>query len=149
MAASARLDAIEQIRSLKARYFRFVDTKAWDALEGLFMPDASVVIEEARADPFTPRELADLLRDNYGRCVTIHHGHMPEIDLDGPGSASGIWAMSDERYFDADDPRAPFASAIGSGHYHETYVRTPVGWRIASLRLTRLRLVIVPLSPGG
>jgi hypothetical protein len=35
----------------------------------------------------------------------------------------------------------------GLGHYHETYVRTPGGWRIASLRLTRLRLDIEPLPP--
>ena len=28
----------------------------------------------------------------------------------------------------------------GFGHYHETYVRTPEGWRISSTRLTRLRV---------
>lgn len=143
-----RLDAIEQIKALKARYFRFVDTKAWDAFEALFTPDASLVIAEARPEPFTPRELSDLLRTHYGRCVTVHHGHMPEIEVNGPDDASGTWAMDDQRYFDADDPSAPFASALGSGHYHETYARTPAGWRIASLHLTRLRIDIVPLPPA-
>ena len=28
----------------------------------------------------------------------------------------------------------------GWGHYHERYVRTPQGWRIAEQRLTRLQL---------
>jgi hypothetical protein len=28
----------------------------------------------------------------------------------------------------------------GWGHYHETYVKLDVGWRILSTRLTRLRV---------
>ena len=144
-----RVDAIEQIRLLKARYFRFVDTKAWDAFEALFTPDARLSIAEARPEPFTPRELTDLLRAHYGRCVTVHHGYMPEIEVEEPDRAAGIWAMDDQRYFTADDPSAPFASAVGSGHYHETYVRTAAGWRIASLRLTRLRLEMQPLTTVG
>ncbi len=142
-----QLAAIEAIKVLKARYFRFVDTKAWDDFETLFTPDATLVIAEARPEPFTPRALTDLLRAHYGRCVTVHHGHMPEITIDGPDRASGIWAMDDQRFFAADDPSAPFAAAIGAGHYHETYALTAGGWRIASLRLTRLRLDITSLPP--
>ncbi len=145
MSVVERLDAIERIKVLKARYLRLVDTKQWDGFEALFTADASLEIAEARPEPFTPVELADLLRAHYGRCITIHHGHTPEIDVHGPDSASGIWAMEDQRFFDADDPSAPFASALGAGHYHETYARTPDGWKIASLQLTRLRLDIVPL----
>ncbi len=144
-----RLDAIEQIKSLKARYFRFVDTKQWDAFEVLFTPDASLEITEARPEPFTPRELTELLRAHYRHCVTVHHGHMPEIDFDGPDAARGIWAMEDQRFFTPDDPSAPFASAVGAGHYRETYRRTLDGWRIASLHLTRLRLDVVPIQPTG
>lgn len=144
-----RLDATEQIKSLKARYLRFVDTKQWDDFEALFTPDAPLEIAEARLDPFTPRELTDLLRTHYGLCVTVHHGHMPEIDFDGPDDARGIWAMEDQRVFTADDPNAPFALALGAGHYHETYRRSADGWRIASLRLTRLRLVVEPLPATG
>ena len=144
-----RLDAIEHIKVLKARYLRFVDTKHWDAFEALFTPDAVLELAEARPEAFTPRELADLLRTHYARCVTVHHGHMPEIELDDADHASGIWAMEDRRVFKADDPSAPFTLAVGSGHYHETYVRTPEGWRIASMRLTRLRLDIEPMPTAG
>lgn len=143
-----RLDAIEQIKILKARYLRFVDTKQWDAFEALFTPNAVLEIAEARPEPFDPLELTDLLRAHYARCVTVHHGHMPEIEVHGPDSASAIWAMEDQRFFEADDPSAQWASAIGAGHYHETYVATSDGWRIASLRLTRLRLVFEP-TPGA
>lgn len=140
-----RLDAIEQVKTLKARYLRFVDTKQWDAFEALFTTDAVLEIAEARLEPFSPLELTDLLRAHYTRCVTVHHGHMPEIEVHGPHSASAVWAMEDQRFFEADDPSAAWASAIGAGHYHETYVGTPDGWRIASLRLTRLRLEFQPL----
>lgn len=34
-----RLEAIEQIKLLKARRDRFVDTKNWDALEALHVPE--------------------------------------------------------------------------------------------------------------
>ncbi len=143
------LQAIEDIKVLKARYFRFVDTKQWDAFEALFTANARLEVAEARPQPFTPAELADLLRAHYGRCVTVHHGHTPEIELDGDDQATGVWAMEDQRFFEADDPSAPFASALGAGHYHETYIRTPLGWRIASLVLTRLRLEVQPLSSAG
>lgn len=142
MTIEERLDAIEQIKALKARYLRYVDTKQWDAFQELFTSDAPLEIAEARPEPFTPADLTELLRAHYGQCVTVHHGHMPEIDLHGPDTATGIWAMEDKRFFEASDPSAPFASALGAGHYHETYVRTPQGWRIASLRLTRLYLDI-------
>ena len=35
-----RLLAIEEIKQLKARYFRFLDTKDWAGLTTVFTPDA-------------------------------------------------------------------------------------------------------------
>jgi hypothetical protein len=35
-----RLEAIEAIRSLKARYFRLMDTKQWDGLRSVFATDS-------------------------------------------------------------------------------------------------------------
>lgn len=40
MDATAKLWAIEQIKQLKARYFRSMDTKDWATLEGVFALDA-------------------------------------------------------------------------------------------------------------
>ena len=45
----------------------------------------------------------------------MHHGHMPEITLTSPTTASGIWSMEDMlRYGDGTELH-------GYGHYHETY----------------------------
>lgn len=135
-----RLVAVDAIKSLKARYLRFVDTKAWDDLAGLFAPGARFEFPEARQEPFTLDEFIALMRTYYDRCVTVHHGHTPEIDVLGPDRATGIWPMQDQRYFPIDDAAAPASELIGAGHYHEAYERHDGAWRISSLRLTRLRL---------
>jgi 3-phenylpropionate/cinnamic acid dioxygenase small subunit len=35
------LEDVEQIKELKARYFRFFDTKQWDRWRGLFTDDCT------------------------------------------------------------------------------------------------------------
>ena len=40
MDAAEELLAIEQIKQLKARYFRCMDTKDWDGLRAVFAPNA-------------------------------------------------------------------------------------------------------------
>jgi len=67
--------------------------------------------------------------------VTVHHGHMPEIEILDADRATGIWAM-----FDQVD--LPGLVLRGFGHYHDEYVRSGARWRIHRSRLTRLRLDI-------
>jgi hypothetical protein len=71
---------------------------------------------------------------------------MPELHLDSATEASGIWAMEDRIWW-ADG--APVSRLVGYGHYHETYRRTSDGWRIASMRLTRLHRSIDAGAPPG
>jgi SnoaL-like domain len=76
--------------------------------------------------------------------VSVHHGHMPEIELTSSTSATGIWAMEDELWF---PEGAPVRHLHGYGHYHETYRLEDDGrWRIATLRLERLRRDVIPRS---
>ena len=66
--------------------------------------------------------------------VTVHQGHMPEIELTSPTTATGIWALNDIVIW-------PGGMRLdGYGHYHETYVETDGEWRIASSKLTRLHV---------
>jgi hypothetical protein len=46
-AAVERLVAIEDIKQLKARYFRLMDQKNWDGFEKLFTPDVVFDLREA------------------------------------------------------------------------------------------------------
>jgi hypothetical protein len=82
-------------------------------------------------------EIAAFVSAAVGAVQTVHHGHMPEIDVVTPDRAAGIWAMEDVlRWPDG----APIRSLHGYGHYHETYEKHGDGWLIASTKLTRLRV---------
>jgi hypothetical protein len=137
-----RLLAIEEIKSLKARYFRCVDTKDWKAFEAVFTADASfdvsedlpgcILIGRSRIAKFVSASLAD--------CLTIHHGHCPEIEITSDTTARGIWAMEDLLRWSATSPSRPNQSLHGYGHYIETYAKDGDRWLISTLALRRLRI---------
>ncbi len=144
-----RLAAIEEIRQLKARYFRCMDTKDWIGLSEVFTDDVlfdtSGEMVRNGADPELGivregggQAVAAFMRAAVEALITCHHGHMAEIELLDDDHARGIWAMEDNLWF----PEGwGITTMRGFGHYHETYRRTAKGWRIASLLLTRLQVV--------
>ena len=67
---------------------------------------------------------------------TVHHGHMPEIEILSPTTARGVWAMEDRLRWES----GPVRSLHGYGHYHDTYEKGEEGWRITSTSLTRVRV---------
>ncbi|HEU5300648.1 MAG TPA: nuclear transport factor 2 family protein [Acidimicrobiia bacterium] len=129
-----RADEIEAIAQLKARYFRTMDAKDWDAMRAVFSDDLVMDTTESGGDKITGAdEFMAFLRDAIGDVVTVHHGHMPEIELTSATTATGIWAMEDMlRWPDGTEMH-------GYGHYHETYRKEDGTWRIATSSLTRLR----------
>jgi uncharacterized protein (TIGR02246 family) len=128
-------DDIEAIKSLKARYFRTMDTKDWAGMRALFTDDVVVVTSESGGNVITGAdEFMSFLEPALAGAITVHHGHMPEIKLTSPTTAEGIWAMQDLIRF----PNG--GDLVGFGHYHETYVKLGDSWRISSSTLTRLRL---------
>lgn len=136
------LTAIEDIRRLKARYFRFLDRKQWDDFKQLFTERLHVEIDEPGASMSLDS------RDDFvaGTCaalagvVTVHHGHMSEVTIEGPDTASGIWAMEDHL---SPSPARDGDHYCGKGWYEETYVRGEDGcWRIASLTLVRQTIAV-------
>lgn len=137
-----RLEAIEAIRALKARYFRFMDCKLFDDLPSLFTdelkiisPDGSVWMEGGAA-------YAASLKNSLQHSVSCHQGLTHEIEIVDADHATGIWAMQDVIRWEDRHPREGWKAILGRGHYHESYRREDGVWRIATLRLTRLRLDI-------
>jgi hypothetical protein len=143
--AVERLLAIQQIQALKARYFRTLDTKDWAGYEAVFAPDLVADMREAAPeyDPSAVHHgaaayvsgLAPLLAS----VTTVHQGHTPEIEILSGTTARGTWAMEDTLWV-GEGGVLPFRKLHGFGHYHETYVKLDDGWRIATIRLTRLRV---------
>jgi hypothetical protein len=140
----AQEEDYNQIFKLRARYFRFLDTKQWEDFRGLFTDDLDVVIEGAVLAGGGARDhvsrwsggdaFAAHVRNLVGGALTVHHGHMHEIDIVSPTEARGVCAMED--IVEYPDGR----TLNGQGHYHDVYRRTPDGWRIAAFRITRLRI---------
>lgn len=145
MDPTERLEAIEAIQALKARYFRCLDTKDWDGFAEVFAPDAMMDVSGEMRDGRTKgdgilrghREIAAFVRGAVDNVVTVHHGHTPEIELTSPTTARGIWAMEDALRW---PEGSPIRAMHGYGHYHETYEKLAGSWRIKTLTLTRLRL---------
>lgn len=133
------MDDLEEIKQLKARYFRTMDSKDWSGMREVFTDDVVVDVTDSGgtithgAEPFLSG-LQELLAD----AVTVHHGHMPEIRITSPTTATGIWALQDTIFW-PDGTRL-----TGAGHYHETYEKSGGSWRIRSLTLTRLYVDVAP-----
>ena len=128
------VDDVEAIKQLKARYFRLMDTKDWDGMRQVFAGDVYIDTTDSGgrvvqgADDFMAG-----LREILSDVVTVHHGHMPEIELTSATTATGIWAMED--WLKWPDGR----ELHGAGHYHEEYEKIDGRWRITKMTLTRLR----------
>ncbi len=132
------MDDIEAIKQLKAQYFRLMDTKDWAGMRELFASDVHVdVTDEGGGIYETADAFFEMLEPTLRDVVTVHHGHMPEIELTSPTTATGIWAMEDQLWF---RPGGRAGRMHGYGHYHETYVKLDGAWRIQSMTLVRLRV---------
>jgi hypothetical protein len=173
-----RLLAIEEIKQVKARYFRTLDSKDWDAFEQLFTDDVVFDLREAifARDKNTGEILksGDVqinegdIRDDEWRIVgasnvrqweetyltpivTVHQGHMPEIELTSPDTATGKWHMEHLLRFPGDaaayvwwlpDTDRKWHQLKGYGLYEETYERVKGQWKIKTLKLTHFRAEI-------
>ncbi len=130
---------IEAIKRLKARYFRHMDRKDWEAWGQVFAADAVLEVPEVDMVVTGREEIVASVSGALVGTQTVHHGHMPEIELTGVDTATGIWAMADY----VEWPQAEGEDRVGLmgyGHYTEEYVREGGEWRIARSRLDRLRV---------
>lgn len=137
-----RLEAIEDIRNLKARYFRLIDTKAWSDLPGLFTADLKMVTPDGQVWLEGGAAYANSLQFGLENAVSCHQGLTAEIELLDRENAHAIWAMQDVIEWADCHPREGWKAITGRGHYHDTYRRQAGEWRIAAFTLTRLRLDI-------
>ncbi|MCP4904876.1 MAG: nuclear transport factor 2 family protein [bacterium] len=124
---------IELIKQLKAKYFRLMDQKRWDAFSELFTENCEQSWQAAPDQPIgggNGREgVVSFIRESLAGMRSTHHGHMPEIELTSPTTAVGIWALYDhctaegEMIFD------------GAGYYRDDYEKVDGRWLIRSTRL--------------
>jgi hypothetical protein len=142
-----RLLDIEEIKQLKARYFRLYDARRWDEFRALLTDDVHVSAEglETAYDNADDYVRSAIERNPDNAAQSVHHGHMPEIEIKDDGTAVGTWSMFD--YVERVTADGARLVRQGYGRYDEEYRKENGSWKISSMRLSRSRLDELP--PGG
>ncbi len=127
------LVAIEEIKQLKARYFRLMDQGRWEEFAELFSEDCEQSWQAAPgAHPAGGKgrdAVVDYIRTSLTDMRSTHHGHMPEIEITSPTTAVGVWALFD--YCTADGE----VVFNGAGYYRDDYVKRDGRWLIHRTQL--------------
>lgn len=147
MTETERLAAIEAIRDLKAKYWRGVDSGDAALVRSILAEDCVLDCTGCCTDPtsgidFLP-EMNVVMRgrdswkggEALAGFVTSHQGHQAEIDITGPDSATALWTFTDRFFY---PPGMKYRRFTGYGYYHDTYTRAPDGWKLQTMRFTRL-----------
>ena len=88
---------MELIKRLKYAYMRCIDQKLWTELRTLFVDDAVVAYSNGAYRHEGADNIVEWLRSSMG-AETFHSSHRihhPEIELTGPTTATGVWALED------------------------------------------------------
>ncbi|QGP80527.1 nuclear transport factor 2 family protein [Sphingobium sp. CAP-1] len=139
-----QLSDLEDIRTLKHRYFRGIDTADLSLLQSLFTADIGV---DYRGGTYRVQlegrdNMIEFLANSFhSGAVAMHHGHMPEITLTGDDMAEGIWYLED--IFINLEMRS---HTIGSAIYRDQYRREDGQWKIARTEYDRVFEMIRPLT---
>jgi hypothetical protein len=131
---------VEAIKQLKARYCRYLDTKAWNQWRTVFADDFVSDTSEAGGELiYGADKFVSFTRKNIGKASqpTVHQVHAPEIALTSATTARGVWAINDVVRL------LPALTLSAYGHYHETYEKLDGRWHIKTSKLTRLREDVV------
>ena len=124
---------LEQIKRLKARYFRLQDQDRWDDWAELFTEDFE------GADPLEPgvvlhggAALAARTAETAGASKRAHRGTHPDIEIIDEHNAAGTWALVCGSTVPTEDGTI---TAFIFGYYTDEYRKGDDGvWRIRRMR---------------
>jgi len=141
----ARLEAIEAIRQLKARYFQACDRKDPGAVRACFLPGA-IDLRYGRIGEFSDREEMLAVFTQLAcqpHIVEMHHGQNPCIEVLDEDTAAGTWGL----YYYLIDQRRQTVTQL-AGCYDDAYRRRDGQWRIARSYYEVTSTQILDLSEG-
>ncbi|AUM12396.1 nuclear transport factor 2 family protein [Ketobacter alkanivorans] len=122
-----RLEDIEQIRQLKARYFHNCDRKNISAIKRCFCPGA-VHIDYGALGVFSSREDFLALYEElacHDHIVDMHHGQNAQIQWQTTTTASATWDL----YFHQIDQQNKTLTQL-AGYYEDEYLKQDGHWQI-------------------
>lgn len=138
---------LEDIRTLKHRYFRGIDTADLEMLAQLFTPDIFV---DYRGGTYRVRlegrdNMIEFLANSFhSGAIAMHVGSMPDIRLTSTDAATGIWYMQDI-FINLEQGTHTFGVAI----CRDEYRREDGRWQIARTEYDRTFEIIQPLASNA
>jgi len=130
----------EAIRSNKARYCRFVDTKQWDELAKLALPETTYTFFDVAGEPLyqfaSTQAWLKVTTESLEGAHTSHRVCNSELSMISDSKVAAIWAMEDYLIFKPENGK-PSKKMHGYGHYHETWERRGDDWFLSKLELKR------------
>jgi len=144
-----RLQAIEEIKRAKARYFRGIDTGQPELVRSVLAQDCVLDFRGCWIDPQTGHDyfptINIVLRGSeqwspegfasLGVVAThqsVHHSFNCDVEFINDCNANVVWAMTDRLFW----PDGKLLT--GHGYYYETYKQDDDGWKIQTLWVERL-----------
>ena len=130
-----RLESIEAIKQLKARWWFACDTRDTYAMRACF-DEGKFVIDLGFIGHFTDMDAFIAVFESlacHPTHIDMHHGLAPEIDIDTPDTARGRWRMR----FQLLETQKQQVQLM-SGYYEDQYVRTRGEWKMCVSKYTLL-----------
>lgn len=141
----SRLEAIEAVKQLKARYFHACDTKQPDVVRSCFA-SGPIDLRYGRIGNFSDREqmvavFSELACQEH--IVEMHHGQNPQVEVLDADNATAIWGL----YYYMIDTRRQNATQL-AGFYDDAYRRREGEWLITRSYYEVTSTQIFDLSEG-
>ena len=123
----ANYEDIAQIKQLKYKYFRCLDSKRWQEMTSCFVDEATAAYDSGKYSYEGRDAILSFLEGALGNpeIISMHHGHHPEIELVSDTEAVGTWYLEDYVIFKETSLRLR-----GAAFYRDTYTKVDGEWKI-------------------
>lgn len=133
-----RLIDIEEIKCLKGKYFRCLDSKDWEGLSSTLSPTVKTSYSNGKLVFNGPKEVTDYFAKVMPKTdITLHQGHTPEIWFESDTVAYAHWYLQDNLIWVEPDPHAG-NQCQGSAIYTDKYEKVEGKWLISEIGYVRV-----------
>jgi uncharacterized protein (TIGR02246 family) len=136
-----QLTALEEIRQLKNRYIRAMDTHDWELMGACFTDDATTAFSDGLYSMHGRAEILDFFRRVVTNVVSSHVVSQPEIVFLHPGLARGVWRLEDTIVSGAPSGAGELR---GAAYYYDEYTLVSDAWKIRHSGYRRIFKVFTP-----
>ena len=129
-----RLSDIEEIKALKGKYLRCLDTKDWNGIRETFAPNIHTEYSSGKYSFDNADDIVNFLDTSMPKSIIHQHNcHTPEIWFDSDTVAWGYWYLQDYLLITPNNSRL-----LGTAIYKDRYEKVDGKWLIAMTGYTRI-----------